>query len=117
MQEPPFYSQGTLFTNSDFQSEIYTWFADGVGVDFTGCSAALAFRVVPTDAAPLFTATTITLGTATLNPGQVSYTVARASSAGVTAPVVHGDLLITDSLGKVIQFAHVTLAIVQGSTY
>jgi hypothetical protein len=121
VQQPPFVSRDTAFTFTDFQSEIFTWYADGVGVDLTGCSAALSFRVAPDDAEPILVASTITLGTtAGGNAGQVSYTIARAQLEALAPPVpalVRGDLLITETDGKVIEFAHIELAIAQGSTY
>jgi hypothetical protein len=113
VQEPPFESQETLYTNADFYSEVFTWYADGTPVDFTGCTGQLAFRVSPDDAAPAFEATSVTL----TNAGQASYMVAKTALVGVTAPVVHGDLLLTMSDGRVIEFAHIDLTIVQGSTY
>lgn len=117
MQEPPFYARDRIFTVADYQSPVWTWYADGTPVDFTGCTATCAFRVSPTDAAPLFVATTIALGTPSSNPGQVSFSVARASLVGVTAPVAHGDLLIAwPGGGRVTEFAHIDLDIVQGNT-
>ena len=112
MQEPPFITRDRAYTFADYQSPIYNWFANGIGVDFAGCTATLAFRVSPADPAPLFEAATITLAT-----GAVSYVIARASFVGVTAPIVHGDLLITMSLGQVVEFAHIDLEILQGSTF
>lgn len=112
MQEPPFFASDKLFTFADYQSPVWTWFADGTPVNFAGCTAALGFRVAPDDPAPLFQASVITLGI-----GAVSFTIARAELAGVTATVVHGDLLITMSDGTIVEFAHIDLEILAGSTY
>lgn len=113
MQEPPFDAQDDLYVGTDYESEVWTWYANGTPVDLTGCTAAIDFRVAPDDAAAQF-AGVVALG----GPlGTVSFTVARASSAACTAVIVHGDLLLTDSLGKVRQFAHVDLNVHPGNTH
>jgi hypothetical protein len=119
-----------LSTVADFTPEAWWWYADGTPVDMTGCTAALALRVTPTDAAPLFAISTtpsaagvIVLGTlGGGNPGLVQIAISRSvwaivAAAGAIPPVAHGELVITLSLGGVYEFLHVDAFIWQGSTY
>jgi hypothetical protein len=124
VQEPPFFAACELFTFADFEVD-WSWLANGVGVDFTGCTAAFAARVTPADERPAFAVSTtpgasgsIALGTAEGEDlGFVQLTVTAAAIAAVTVPVLHGDLLITFANGTIVQFAHLDLTIRQGSTY
>lgn len=116
MQEPPFDATVDVFTHVDNPFE-WTWFADGIAVDFTGWTAVFDARVTPDDAAPLFTGT-VTLGTpAGQNPGFVGLVIPVEQLAGVTASVAHGDLVLTDTLGRPMQFAHLHLRIHAGSSF
>jgi hypothetical protein len=123
--DPPFETEIDLSTVADFTPDPWWWFADGVGVDFTGCTAELALRVSPTDLAPLLVISTtatssglIVLGTlAGENLGLVLVAINHSALAGVVYPVAHGELLITMSDGSVVEFLRVTARIRQGSTY
>ena len=105
---------------------LWNWISGGAPVDFTGCTAAFALRVAPSDPAPLLAVSTtpnasgyIALGTVAgpLAVGLVQLTLLRAGNVLLTCAVCHGDLLITMSDGSVIEFLRVDADVFAGSTY
>jgi hypothetical protein len=122
--QPPFYGKIDLFQYADFVQQWW-WIADGLGVDFTDCTASFALRVSPSDAAPLLAVSTtatssgsILLGT---NAGNTAGLVQLNIDASVITPLVarvaHGDLLITMSNGEVVEFGHLDAIVHAGNTY
>jgi hypothetical protein len=111
---PPDHSDIEIYAGTDFSSE-WEWYADGNGVDFTGCTAAFAMRVCPTDALPLVAVTTtpspsgsIVLGTAAnQNAGIVILNLSAAATASLVYPVAHGDLVITMTDGTKQEFLQI----------
>jgi hypothetical protein len=122
--EPPVRSKIRLYQYADFE-EQWWWIADGLGVDFTGCTASLALRATPQDTAPLLQVSTtanaagqITLGTnGGGNAGLVQLVIFRAAINPLSVRVAHGDLLITMANGLVQEFAEILALINPGNTY
>ncbi len=111
---PPDHSDVEIYAGTDFSDE-WEWFADGAGVDFTGCTATFALKVCPTDAVPLVAVSTtpslsgsIVLGTAANgNAGIVMLNLSPAATASLVYPVAHGDLVITMSDGTKQEFLQI----------
>lgn len=109
-------------------SRTFFVYGAGRGIDFTGCTAVLALRIVPDDATPLLRITTtpnaegsIVLGTPTnaLGPGAVEINFTPLATTGLdVATVAHGDLLVTWSDGSgPFEVMTVDAFIEMGSTY
>jgi hypothetical protein len=119
------YEEIDLSTVADYVPDPWWWFADGVGVDFTACTARLSLRVVPTDPAPLIAISTtpsssgsIVLGTPLGgNAGLVQILISKTALAPLVVPVLHGELVITFADGSEYEFVHIDAFVRQGSTY
>jgi hypothetical protein len=121
-----------IYQYADF-SRVWLWSADGIPVDFTGATAACALRVTPADATPAIAVTTTTstagsivlgtaasalivgVGFAALGTVQLNFT--RAANALITAPVLHGELLIAWPDLSVQEFLQIDALVYAGSTY
>lgn len=112
---PPDRATIDLYAGTDDSFE-WEWVADGVGVDFSGCTATFSLFSVP-GTTPLLTVSTtagpsggIQLGTfasemaGRLARGQVLLTILAAATSAMTTAASHGDLVITMSDGTQQEF-------------
>jgi len=119
-------------TVAQYASNVFqwNWCADGVPVDFTGCTGRLTLRLTPdfstpalvlSSATPTPNGSSIVLGTPTnaLGPGLITLTIAPLDAASLTAAggKYVGDLLVTMTDGSVVEIAALDVRVHQGSTY